>query len=317
MNISFFSIKNNYFSYDCTQNKNQYVKSFSTKQLNSDCFTPSFSGKNKEQDIEDFDAVVLDVCEDRIFGYDTSTAHLRDEMRTSILSKFALNDEEYQVKNPPSEMDSAQLPHTSKYYELGTVKINKKDGSRFFIFDNLMQAPDNNGVRGKTPLSGDAQKLKWRLKRAKEEGITRIIDLRSKGECSSRAKKVMEDYGIQYLNFPVEDEEWTKESLNDITAFIKMINAGDFYVGCANGEARTDIAVSINYVFNPEAKVRPELFFGTQSSSRVSVKKNLSMILALISENKEIIKDWGWDNYDDFSKSVNNRYSDLLFSIKT
>ena len=127
----------------------------------------------------------------------------------------------------------------------------------------------------------------------------------------------MEDYGIQYLNFPVEDEEWTKESLNDITAFIKMINAGDFYVGCANGEARTDIAVSINYVFNPEAKVRPELFFGTQSSSRVSVKKNLSMILALISENKEIIKDWGWDNYDDFSKSVNNRYSDLLFSIKT
>ena len=180
----------------------------------------------------------------------------------------------------------------------------------------MKQAPDNNGVRGKTPLSGNIKALRWKLKKAQEAGIERVIDLRADGECSSSARRLLDEMGIEYVNFPIDDEQWSLSSLNSITEYIKTINKGDFYVGCANGQARTDIAIAINYVFNPKAKNIPYLYYGSDSSTRVSVKRNLSMIFDLIKNNKDIVIEWGWDNYMSFDTEFHRRFQCLIASLK-
>ena len=40
----------------------------------------------------------------------------------------------------------------------------------------------------------------------------------------------------------------------------KLIDKGGYYIACAQGLHRTDIALSINYVFNPNSKEIPILY---------------------------------------------------------
>lgn len=259
---------------------------------------------------------ILPPEDDRVLGFDASNVFDREDIRTHLLSRSSLCDSDYIVKSIDPLDDGAQLPKDSKYYEIGVKKINQRDNREIYIFDNLKQAPDNNGVRGKTPLSGNIKALRWKLKKAQEAGIERVIDLRADGECSSSARRLLDEMGIEYVNFPIDDEQWSLSSLNSITEYIKTINKGDFYVGCANGQARTDIAIAINYVFNPKAKNIPYLYYGSDSSTRVSVKRNLSMIFDLIKNNKDIVIEWGWDNYMSFDTEFHRRFQCLIASLK-
>lgn len=248
--------------------------------------------------------------DDGIMGYDASGSSLRDEMRERILSQSSLSDEHLVVQS----LDDSQIPQLnagSRYYELGEPKLNNKTNKYIHLFENLKDMPDGDGLRGKTPLSGK-KGLKFKLTKMKNAGIKRVIDLRANGECSSAARTALADSGLEYINFPVEDGNWSVESLSSITKYINAIKSGDYYVGCANGQARTDLAVAINYILNPQAKNVPQLYYGTASSSRVSVKSNIIQILDLIKENPKVVSDWGWNNYEQFSLESGKKLQTLL-----
>lgn len=266
-----------------------------------------------DKEVSGFDYDKVDYTDDGIIGYDSSAATSIDECRTSIYMKRGFADKDLQVKklDVPDGV-TPQLPETSKYASLGIPRQNNRDGKFVYLCENLKDAADGNGLRGKTPLAGKTKVLNWRLGKIKEAGIKRIIDLRSKGECSQQARKVLSDLGLEYINFPVEDCNWTAKSLDSITEFINAVNEGDYYVGCANGEGRTDIAVAINYLFNPNAKNVPDFYFGSFSTTRVSVKENVNQIFNLINENKDILEDWGWFSYEDFCSELNTRFANVL-----
>lgn len=256
--------------------------------------------------------------DDRIFGFDGNILGLnyRNEIRDRILSRAGLNDQSFvlQIIDDLSGQKT-QLAKNSKYYNLGVAKLNKKTQQHVYICENLKDMPDFNGLRGKTPLSARGKGLDFRLKKIKESGINTIIDLRAKSECSSIARDSLNKLKLNYVNFPVGDLNWTSASLDDITRYIQAVQKGDFYVGCANGQARTDLAVAINYVLNPLSENLPKFYYGSASSSRVSVKDNLTSILKLVDEKPDIIKTWGWKSYDDFKCNVSKRLDNIIQSL--
>ena len=90
-----------------------------------------------------------------------------------------------------------------------------------YIVENLKDMPDKNGLRGKTPLTRkNLFGIKFKMGELQQQGINTIIDLRTQGECPTKIKKSLDEIGLEYVNFPVEDCAWNKESLNNITNYI-------------------------------------------------------------------------------------------------
>ncbi len=249
-------------------------------------------------------------------GYEASPngKFLRNLIRAELEMKATLRDSELQVKKTTREM-TPQLPKESKYYQLG-VPVSYKDGKKMYICTNLKDAPDLNGLRGKTPLSGKKQALNWRIKALKKEGIKTVIDLRSTGECSKAALEALQNNNLSYINFPVEDMSWQTKSLNEITAFINAINEGDFFIGCANGEARTDLAIAINYLFNPEAKNFPTFYFAKANTRGVILKSNIKQIMDLIAKSPDIVLNWGYKDKQSFNEEFNQKLKILFRNMK-
>jgi len=113
------------------------------------------------------------------------------------------------------------------------------------------------GVRGRT-LS--APKRRWVLKKMKAAGIETIIDLRA-GDHSDNYPVACEEAELKYFHFPV-DRSRTPDAIiiKKLPCFIDTINNGCFYISCALGLHRTDIALSLYYLFNPNAKEPPVLY---------------------------------------------------------
>ena len=271
--------------------------------------------------ISGFDYSRIQTFDDRRSGFDGFGDFERQDMREDILRQRSGNtglaDEGLQVKAPPSPAESLtpQLPEGSKYYELGTPRIHSKTKQPSYVCPNLQLAADGNGVRGKTPLAGKPGRYTPILNSVKKAGVERIIDLRAEGECSQGARKLLEELGLEYVNFPVDDNNWNADSLHRITEFIQTINKGDYFVGCANGESRTDLAVMINYLLNPESKNVPNLIFGSNSTTKTTLYQNMTKLLDLIKGNKEILSEWGWSSIEEFFKEYNLRYAKLFASI--
>lgn len=255
--------------------------------------------------------------DDGIFGIDTSGIQDRTDIRTKIEMNSTLADSELAVKSIDiNKIGEPQLPESSKYAEIGMPKINKRDGSIVYLCENLKDAPDKNGLRGKTPLAGKVKPLKWRMQKLKDAGIERVIDLRAEGECSPASKNVLSEIGVEYINFPVEDGNWSVASFPKIKEYIDAVNAGDFYVGCANGQARTDLAIAINYLFNPKAKNLPQFYYGSTSSSRVSLKQNITQIIDLVKESPDCVKSFGWKDFETFNTEFASRFNNVIQSLK-
>ena len=253
--------------------------------------------------------------DDRIFAYDGYGAEARTDLRTKMYENYGLLDENLQVKplTPAQTNDPAvsQLSANSRFSELGALKT-KKNG---YVFENLKDAPDGQGLRGKTPLAGKPKDFEFRIKRLQKSGIKRIIDFRAEGECSNKSRTFLSELGVDYVNFPIEDSNWSLEAFPKMKAYFDAVNAGDFYAGCANGQARTDLAMAINYLFNPKAKNIPDFYYGSASSSRVSIKKNIQQILELIKQNPDTVKDFGWQDYTQFEQEFSGRFAQIISSL--
>lgn len=102
------------------------------------------------------------------------------------------------------------------------------------------------GFRGRT-LSSPRQADAWI--HLVQGGIRRIIDLRADYTADSYAR-TCKNWGIAYYHYPIaHDDESIRRMVEGFGKFCRMIDEGRFYIACAMGLHRTDIALCLYWVF--------------------------------------------------------------------
>lgn len=140
---------------------------------------------------------------------------------------------------------SEVAPVTKTEYKRGSVPMD-------FKVDTILSsgipdiAPVYGGVRGRT-LSSTNQAFAWPI--VKECGVRTIIDLREDG-IYTRLKKLCDKYGMEYFYYPVDKKvKHVQEMVTLFPKFCSLIDEGHFYIACAMGLHRTDIALCAYWVF--------------------------------------------------------------------
>ncbi|MCD8024484.1 MAG: hypothetical protein LUE64_03005 [Candidatus Gastranaerophilales bacterium] len=165
----------------------------------------------------------------------------------------------------------------------------------------------NEGIRGESLSSKRNRKF---LKPIKNAGIETVIDLRD-GYTSKNYRQMCNDCGLKYYNFPVDSSSVDDRTIIDnMPLMFDAINRGRFYIACAQGLHRTDIALAINYVFNPKAIDVPEMrgHFRDYGFKTDDISRRLNSIHGALT--KEDLKKIGWD--DTFEEEFTKRKSELI-----
>lgn len=126
------------------------------------------------------------------------------------------------------------------------------------------------GFRGAT-LSSPRQAYAWRA--MIEGGIDQIIDLRSDG--SQHYEELCRRSGVDYFRYPIaNDDDTISEMVEHFSEFCSLIDKGKFYIACAMGLHRTDIALSLYWMFYAADKgVKSPVLYGyTRESGHNTLK---------------------------------------------
>ena len=142
------------------------------------------------------------------------------------------------------------------------------------------------GVRGRT-MSSVHQIYAW--PKIIEAGIRIVIDLREDG-IYTRLKSLCEKYGAEYFYFPVDKKtKHVKEMVELFPDFCKRIDAGHFYIACAMGLHRTDIALCCYWMFYAADKgIVPPQIRGYRKDEGHDIAKVMRVINAFYKAYYEI-----------------------------
>lgn len=119
-------------------------------------------------------------------------------------------------------------------------------------------APVYGGVRGRT-ISSHKQAYAWKTIVA--SGLRQVIDLR-KDYSADRYPELCRQYGVDYFHYPIDNDRETIAKMVELfPVFCEKIDRGNFYIACAMGLHRTDIALCTYWVFYAADKgiVPPEI----------------------------------------------------------
>ena len=115
-------------------------------------------------------------------------------------------------------------------------------------------APVYGGARGRT-MSSRHQLYAWQA--LKEAGVKTVIDLRLTDH-TDRLPALCEKYCMQYFHYPVDTSaETITQMVILFPQLCQLIDAGDFYIACAMGLHRTDIALCAYWLFHGSDKGLP------------------------------------------------------------
>ena len=107
-------------------------------------------------------------------------------------------------------------------------------------------APVYGGVRGRT-MSSRHQSYAWPA--IKEAGVKTIIDLREMDK-SDKLPNLCQYHGLEYFHYPIDNHSRTiAQMVAHFPQFCEQIDKGDFYIACAMGLHRTDIALCTYWMF--------------------------------------------------------------------
>ena len=107
-------------------------------------------------------------------------------------------------------------------------------------------APVYGGVRGRT-MSSRHQAYAWPA--IKEAGVKTVIDLRDMDK-SDKLPYLCQHYGLEYFHYPIDNHIHTIVQMVELfPKFCEQIDKGDFYIACAMGLHRTDIALCLYWLF--------------------------------------------------------------------
>ena len=135
------------------------------------------------------------------------------------------------------------------------------------------------GFRGRT-LSSTRQLHAW--KTMVESGINQVIDLRA-DYSSDFYSELCERSGISYYKYPVAYEDvWIAKMVELFPEFCKLIDNGRFYIACAMGLHRTDIALCTYWVFYAADKgIAPPPICGYRKDRGLTTNKIMRMLNAM------------------------------------
>lgn len=150
------------------------------------------------------------------------------------------------------------------------------------------------GVRG-TTLSSRHNIRHWQT--VVDSGIRTIIELRDEDH-SDRLSRMCEIHSIRYFAFPMDSHSVPNELIaSQLQEFFELIDNGDFYIACAMGLHRTDMALSIYWMFhgadngmNPPV-LRGHIVDGKLVLNRLNNKvfRRLNSLYTYLSENNVIL----------------------------
>lgn len=141
-------------------------------------------------------------------------------------------------------------------------------------------APVFGGVRGRT-MSSKQQFYAWPI--IKNAGVKTIIDLREDG-LHSKLKSLCDKFGMEYFYYTIykhRGEQNIEAKIQLFPELCRHIDDGNFYIACAEGLHRTDIALGLYWVFYAADRgiTAPEI-----RGFREIDGKNTSKILRAINE---------------------------------
>lgn len=150
--------------------------------------------------------------------------------------------------------------HVGKNARNKTVRVEADGGSTFVsrpnaIYESLKQLPIadlapvyGGGVRGRT-LSGHGS-LRM-LGRVRDAGVRVVIDLRTQDH-TDRFDRNVADAGLEYFHIPIDRQHTDVHAIiSALPKLFDLLDKGGFYMACAMGLHRTDIAIALYYVFHP------------------------------------------------------------------
>ncbi len=137
------------------------------------------------------------------------------------------------------------------------------------------------GVRGRT-LSSQNQFL-WR--QIKEAGVKTVIDLREGGSDTRIVGKCNQN-GLDYFYYPVDTQAGSIRKMVELfPEFCKLIDEDCFYIACAMGLHRTDIALCCYWMFYAADKgIAPPAIRGYRKEDGHNPSKIMRILNAMYKE---------------------------------
>ena len=111
------------------------------------------------------------------------------------------------------------------------------------------------GVRGRTLSS---RHLDWAWQMLVEDGVKTVIELRGE-DGSQRLPLKCASLGLRYFHYPVHKRGQSAPQMVALfEEFCSIMDGGDFYIACAQGLHRTDIALCTYWMFYGADQGRPQ-----------------------------------------------------------
>ena len=172
---------------------------------------------------------------------------------------------------------SAEAMALEKYAKKPTVLATALDVEKILSTGIPDLAPVYGGFRGRT-LSSTKQLHAW--KTMMEAGINQVIDLRA-DYTSDFYNELCRKSGIAYFHYSVSYEE-VEQMARLFPEFCRLIDKGRFYIACAMGLHRTDIALCTYWMFYAADKgIAPPEIRGYRKADGHTTSKIMRILNAL------------------------------------
>lgn len=181
------------------------------------------------------------------------------------------------VHGLPVQEKSADAMALEKYAKKPTVLATALDVEKILSTGIPDLAPVYGGFRGRT-LSSTKQLHAW--KTMIEAGINQVIDLRA-DYTSDFYSELCRKSGIAYFHYSVSYEE-VEQMARLFPEFCRLIDNGRFYIACAMGLHRTDIALCTYWMFYAADKgIAPPEIRGYRKADGHTTSKIMRILNAL------------------------------------
>lgn len=166
-----------------------------------------------------------------------------------------------------------------KYAAKANLRTDGLDVERILATKIPDLAQAYGGFRGRT-LSSTRQLYAWNI--MIESGINQIIDLRADYSSDFYSELCLQS-GISYFKYPIAYEDvWIAKMVELFPEFCRRIDSGRFYIACAMGLHRTDIALCTYWVFYAADKgIAPPPICGYRKDKGLTTNKIMRVLNAV------------------------------------
>lgn len=191
------------------------------------------------------------------------------------------------ISGTPVTKEANKEDAMERYTGVNTTEAGDMDTEKILSTHIPDLAPVYGGFRGRT-LSSANLHYAWRP--LVDAGIRQVIDLRA-DYTSDAYRKRCEEYGINYFHYPVvRGGKLENPMAEHFLEFCSIIDKGYFYIACAHGLHRTDIALCLYWVFYAADKgAKPPSICGYREDKGLDTHKIMRALNAMYNylENRD------------------------------